>query len=65
MRMLLIKYYENAKDNVALASCIDVMAQLMLKYGSKVLEQQEQNLFEKKFVKIFWINKTFRKQFDL
>lgn len=58
MRMLLIKYYENAKDNVALASCIDVMAQLMLKYGSKVLEQQ-------KLVKIFWINKTFRKQFDL
>ncbi len=40
--MLLIKYYENAKDNAAFARCIDVMAQLMLKYGNKVLEQQEQ-----------------------
>lgn len=36
------KYYENAKDNAAFARCIDVMAQLMLKYGNKVLEQQEQ-----------------------
>lgn len=40
--MLLIKYYENAKDNAAFTRCIDVMAQLMLKYGNKVLEQQEQ-----------------------
>ncbi len=35
------KYYENAKDNAAFARCIDVMAQLMLKYGNKVLEKQE------------------------
>ena len=38
----MIKYYENAKDNAAFARCIDVMAQLMLKYGNKVLERQEQ-----------------------
>ena len=36
------KYYENAKDNSAFARCIDVMAQLMLNYGNKVLEQQAQ-----------------------
>lgn len=40
--MLLIKYYENVKDNAAFTRCIDVMAQLMLKYGNKVLEQKEQ-----------------------
>ncbi len=39
--MPLRKYYENAKDNAAFARCVDVMAQLMLKYGNKVLEQQE------------------------
>ncbi len=36
------KYYENEKDNAAFVRCIDVMAQLMLKYGNKVLERQEQ-----------------------
>lgn len=40
--MLLIKYYENVKDNAAFTRCTDVMAQLMLKYGNKVLEQKEQ-----------------------
>lgn len=38
----MIKYYENVKDNAAFTRCIDVMAQLMLKYGNKVLEQKEQ-----------------------
>lgn len=59
--MLLIKYYENAKDNVALARCIDVMAQLMLKYGSKVLEQQEQNMFETKICENILDKQNFQK----
>lgn len=36
------KYYESSKDNAAFVRCIDMMAKLMLKYGNKVLEQQEQ-----------------------
>ena len=38
--MRLSKIYENAKDNAAFDRCVDVMAKLMLKYGSQVLEQR-------------------------
>ena len=41
--MRLSKIYENAKDNAAFDRCVDVMAKLMLKYGSQVLEQQEKS----------------------
>ena len=37
------KIYENAKDNAAFDRCVDVMARLMLKYGSQVLEQRGEN----------------------
>ena len=40
--MRLSKIYENAKDNAAFDRCVDVMARLMLKYGSQVLEQREE-----------------------
>ncbi len=35
------KYYDNVKDNTAFERCVDVMANLMLKYGSQVLEQHK------------------------
>lgn len=34
------KYYDDPKYNAAFDRCIDVMAKLMLKYGSDVLEKQ-------------------------
>lgn len=36
------RYYENLTDNVAFERCIDLMSKMILKYGSKVLEQQKQ-----------------------
>lgn len=38
---LLRKYYEDAKYHAAFDRCVDVMAQLMQKYGNRVLEQQK------------------------
>ncbi|MCD8085023.1 MAG: hypothetical protein LUF28_01600 [Clostridiales bacterium] len=35
------KYYDNIEDNVAFERCIDVMAQLILKYGPQVLEKKK------------------------
>ena len=35
------KIYDNPKYNAAFDRCIDVMAKLMLKYGSQVLEQHQ------------------------
>jgi hypothetical protein len=34
------KYYEEAKYNAAFDRCIDVMARLIEKYGSSILENQ-------------------------
>lgn len=35
------KYYDNPKYNAAFDRCIDVMANMMLKYGNQVLEKWE------------------------
>lgn len=37
------KYYEDAKYNAAFERCVDVMAQLIEKYGHQVLEELEQD----------------------
>ncbi|MCD7921598.1 MAG: hypothetical protein LUG27_04055 [Clostridiales bacterium] len=33
------KYYDNAKDNAAFERCVNVMADLILKYGPGILEK--------------------------
>lgn len=38
---LLKKYYDAETDNASFVRCIDVMAKLIQKYGSTVLEQKE------------------------
>lgn len=35
------KYYENATYNAAFERCIDIMTQMIQKYGGKVLEVQK------------------------
>ena len=37
------KYYEDTKYNAAFERCVDVMTQLIEKYGHQVLEQLEQD----------------------
>ena len=37
------KYYEDAKYNAAFERCVDVMTQLIEKYGHQVLEKLEQD----------------------
>lgn len=32
------KYYENANDNAAFIRCVDVLTQLMQKYGVQILD---------------------------
>lgn len=34
-----MKYYEDAKYNAAFDRCVDVMSQMLQKYGSKVIDQ--------------------------
>ena len=41
---LLKKYYDTETDNASFVRCIDVMAKLIQKYGSTVLEQKESTL---------------------
>ena len=41
---LLKKYYDTETDNASFIRCIDVMAKLIQKYGSTVLEQKESPL---------------------
>ena len=38
------KHYDTKTDNASLVHCIDVMAKLIQKYGSTVLEQKESPL---------------------
>ena len=38
------KYYDTETDNASFVRCIDVMAKLIQKYGSTVLEQKESPL---------------------
>lgn len=38
------KYYEEAKYNAAFDRCVDVMSQLLLKYGHQVLDKLEQDV---------------------
>ena len=40
---LLKKYYEEAKYNAAFDRCVDVMTQLLQKYGHQVLDKLEQD----------------------
>ena len=37
------KYYEEAKYNAAFNRCVDVMTQLLQKYGHQVLDKLEQD----------------------
>ena len=37
------KYYEEAKYNAAFDRCVDVMSQMLQKYGHKVLDKFEQD----------------------
>ena len=43
MDCLLKKYYEEAKYNAAFDRCVDVMTQLLQKYGHQVLDKLEQD----------------------
>ena len=38
-----MKYYEEAKYNAAFDRCVDVMTQLLQKYGHQVLDKLEQD----------------------
>ena len=38
------KYYEDAKYNAAFDRCIDIMARMIQRYGSQVLEKQEKQI---------------------
>ena len=40
------KYYEDAKYNAAFVRCVDVMSQMLQKYGHQVLEQDAQQKVE-------------------
>ena len=37
------KYYEDAKYNAAFVRCVDVMSQMLQKYGHQVLDKLEQD----------------------
>lgn len=37
------KYYEEAKYNAAFDRCVDVMSQMLQKYGHQVLDKLEQD----------------------
>lgn len=37
------KYYEEAKYNAAFDCCVDVMSQMLQKYGHQVLDKLEQD----------------------
>ena len=41
------KYYEEAKYNAAFDRCVDVMTQLLQKYGHQVLDKLEQDTPQK------------------
>ena len=41
------KYYEEAKYNAAFDRCVDVMTQLLQKYGHQVLDKLEQVALQK------------------
>lgn len=40
------KYYEEAKFNAAFDRCVDVMTQMLQKYGHQVLDKLEQDALE-------------------
>ena len=44
---LLKKYYEDAKYNAAFVRCVDVMSQMLQKYGHQVLDKLEQDAPQK------------------
>ena len=41
------KYYEDAKYNAAFVRCVDVMSQMLQKYGHQVLDKLEPESGEK------------------
>ena len=41
------KYYEEAKYNAAFDRCVDVMSQMLQKYGHQVLDKLEQDVPQK------------------
>ena len=40
------RYYNNENYNAAFERCVDVIANLMIKHGPKILEQQRQKMLE-------------------
>ena len=40
------KYYEDAKDNAAFDRCMDVMTQMLRKYGHQVLDRLDQDALQ-------------------
>lgn len=40
------KYYEDAKDNAAFDRCMDVMTQMLRKYGHQVLDRLDQDVLQ-------------------
>lgn len=38
------KYYENANENAAFVRCVDVMANLMQKYGTQVINARQKEI---------------------
>ena len=41
------KYYEDVKYNAAFVRCVDVMSQMLQKYGHQVLDKLEQDTPQK------------------
>lgn len=40
------RYYNNENYNAAFERCVDLIANLMIKHGPKILEQQRQKMLE-------------------
>lgn len=40
------RYYNNENYNAAFERCVDLIANLMIKHGPKILEQQRQKILE-------------------
>lgn len=40
------RYYNNENYNAAFERCVDLMANLMIKHGPKILERQRQRMIE-------------------
>ena len=48
------RYYENQYYDAAFERCVDLLAQMLIKYGSKVLEQQQQKILNSVHFPDYW-----------